>query len=490
MKEVIKNKEGKLKSPLKETIKAKAKDGVKIVAGLAFLGAGVSADLGCVNIGTKNVINGETTPGITSTNPDYDRLGIKRLDIAPQAPCSPCAKSETTIYTPSSTETKDGQAIYFNAGEIKNVPAGTIISGDVEVNGQVLYDNNENTALVVKLLNGGSVRAPWGASGLENIPGNVLDQKAEEIAQQIRNTRPNTTVQIVGYDGQIVNPGYRSNYPRTHETPVYPSNTVENGQAVSLSSGETKNVPAGTIISGDVEVNGQVLYDNNENTALVVKLLNGGSVRAPWGASGLENIPGNVLDQKAEEIAQQIRNTRPGVDVQVRTFDGQYVNPNYQPWTHERPIYNQNYSAIEVRAGETYYLKNDRISLIVGDTRIINRGGTILINKNDGNSGTGQIVASDGEGIRVESNYGYSVIELPREYYMTDATVIEIVNSERNKIAYTGKIVKIYATDGENVMIDGFINGKPVGDYPIKDSKSHQYYWWQFWKNWHNWNRR
>jgi hypothetical protein len=369
MKEVIKNKEGKLKSPLKETIKAKAKDGVKIVAGLAFLGAGVSADLGCVNIGTKNVINGETTPGITSTNPDYDRLGIKRLDIAPQAPCSPCAKSETTIYTPSSTETKDGQAIYFNAGEIKNVPAGTIISGDVEVNGQVLYDNNENTALVVKLLNGGSVRAPWGASGLENIPGNVLDQKAEEIAQQIRNTRP-------------------------------------------------------------------------------------------------------------------------GVDVQVRTFDGQYVNPNYQPWTHERPIYNQNYSAIEVRAGETYYLKNDRISLIVGDTRIINRGGTILINKNDGNSGTGQIVASDGEGIRVESNYGYSVIELPREYYMTDATVIEIVNSERNKIAYTGKIVKIYATDGENVMIDGFINGKPVGDYPIKDSKSHQYYWWQFWKNWHNWNRR
>lgn len=490
-----------MKKEIIKNIGAKAKESIKslkgnktIIRGLGVAGlvtTGVVADAGCININTCDSAAKSTTQISQDTKSYYDSIGIKvagsekYVTQTPSTPCSTCPKTETPVYPSNNTE-NNGQAIYFNAGEIKNVPAGTIISGDIEVNGQVLYDNNENTALVVKLLNGASVKAPWGASGLENIPGNVLDQKAEEIAQQIRNTRPNTTVQIVGYDGQIVNPGYRSNYPRTHETPVYPSNTVENGQAVSLSSGETKNVPAGTIVSGDIEVNGQRLYDDNEYTAIVVQLPNGGNVRAPWGASGLENIPANLLGQKAQELAQQIRNTRPGVDVQVITFDSQNPNPGYpiypiyqKPWLgqYETSPYNTDkYPTTVMNRGGVYNLEDNAIYVVVGDTIITDRWNNKIVER-DNLDRTGQIAIVKRNGTVVQAPDGGTLIKLPNYTYIKDVNVRTLVNREWHRMMENGRNPLVYLIDGNSVMLKGYTNGEPNRYYPTTDPEPNPYWW-------------
>jgi len=358
-KEAIKNIKTKAKESLKSLKGNKTALRILGITGIAL--TGVAADAGCVNIGANNAINDETRPVATTTDSNFAKLGIKRLDVGivtpsnviPQAPYAPYTKSETTIYaTPSSTEIKDGQAIYFSAGEVKNVPAGTVLSGDIEANEQVLYDNDEHTALVVKLPNGGNVRAQWGASGLINIPNNILDQKAEEIAQGIRSTRS-------------------------------------------------------------------------------------------------------------------------GVSVQIKTFDGQNVNPQ-QPWTHEGPVNNQNYPINEVGSGGTYYLKNDRVSIVVGDTKVISRDDGILVEKNDGNALTGQIVISKRGDVKIEAPWGATVIELP--YNLTYDQIRNYANQKWLEMVHSGKRPIMVQINEGSVTIGAIRNGKYDYYWPNVDPQPNTYY--------------
>ena len=367
-KEAIKNFKTKAKESLRSLKGNKTALSILGVTGIAL--TGVAADAGCVNIGTNNAINDGTRPTAIATDSNFDKLGIKRLDLGesniqtkvqatPQTPCSSCERkveTQKSYYPSAETSNNNGQFVSFSAGEVKNVPAGTIISGDIEVNGQVLYDNDENTALVVELPNSASVRAPWGASGTENVPSNVLDQKAEEMAQQIRNTRPNVTVQIVRYqDGQTVNPGYQTNYlPRTNEA------TINNDFAVK-----------------------------------------------------------------------------------------------------------------HVNAGERYYLRNDIVTIIVGDTRIVNRDNGQLVMYDDSDL-TGQIVVSKGYGITAEFPFAGDIIETTITSLM-DSAVIEAVNAQMDQMIQSGRTPIVSQIEGQSVILNGYDGSRPDYYWPNRDPRPNLY---------------
>lgn len=53
---------------------------------------------------------------------------------------------------------------------------------------------------------------------------------------------------------------------------------------VPMAAGDSREFPAGTVISGDIAVNGQNLFDSSESSALVVTLTGEAVVAAPYGA--------------------------------------------------------------------------------------------------------------------------------------------------------------------------------------------------------------
>lgn len=75
---------------------------------------------------------------------------------------------------------------------------------------------------------------------------------------------------------------------------------VAQSESVELAAGEMTNVAAFWTCSGDIEVNGEKLYDSNADTALVVYFENPGSVYAQWGAICTEG------DHRDELNAQKV----------------------------------------------------------------------------------------------------------------------------------------------------------------------------------------
>lgn len=70
-----------------------------------------------------------------------------------------------------------------------------------------------------------------------------------------------------------------------------------------LPQGETKTLPANSVIEGDIIVNGQPLYDSNQNTGLIVETTTSISVTSPYGASYRE-FPDNTM-AKQNVVSQE-----------------------------------------------------------------------------------------------------------------------------------------------------------------------------------------
>lgn len=79
---------------------------------------------------------------------------------------------------------------------------------------------------------------------------------------------------------------------------------AQGSETVKLAIGEMTNVAAFWTCSGDIEVNGEKLYDSNADTALIVYLESPASVYAQWGATC---VKGDHRDEMREQIVAKGR---------------------------------------------------------------------------------------------------------------------------------------------------------------------------------------
>lgn len=150
------------------------------------------------------------------------------------------------------------------ANETYDVPAGCNVKGDVSVADQRLYDDDPATGLIVSCPHGCNITAPFGANV---TPRTVDDLKTEMLSSGCGSKC--TDVKVV-----VIDPTNGS------------SATVYNCGG-ELSPGETRTIPAGCIIVGDVVVNGNLqkpVGRNNNNVGYVQKLTADTTVTSPWGA--------------------------------------------------------------------------------------------------------------------------------------------------------------------------------------------------------------
>lgn len=161
------------------------------------------------------------------------------------------------------------------AGQIEVLPKGSVISGDVKVNGTFMSDNVETTGAVVKLTQKATVEAPYGADA--RYGEDCLT--AEEVAAADMEANPHfTTVDVVEAPGSV------QGQPKVAPREKSGTQTDLTCTDVPMDQGQTENLPAGTVISGDIMVNGVFVADHVENTGLVTELTQAASVTAPYGA--------------------------------------------------------------------------------------------------------------------------------------------------------------------------------------------------------------
>lgn len=88
--------------------------------------------------------------------------------------------------------------------------------------------------------------------------------------------------------------------------PVLPAPEPPAADHFVISPGETRDVPANWTCSGDIVINGDQKYDDDEKTALILYLTQAAAVKAPFGASCMagdqrqyfrDRLPGKTLQQ-------------------------------------------------------------------------------------------------------------------------------------------------------------------------------------------------
>jgi hypothetical protein len=197
--------------------------------------------------------------------------------------------STSTTSTGSSTSTtaaQDCAVTTIAAGQTKTVPAGSVLDGDVKVNGTALYDNDPATALRVVFNESATVSAEWGAS---YVPSGceVAASAGLTVKMWPSGSTATTTLSNV----------HNVTATTASSTSTTASSTVTADTCVAqIANGQTLRVKAGCHVQGDVQIDGVAKYDNAQETGLIVVLTKDADVKAPWGASVSS---ANVEDIKA-----------------------------------------------------------------------------------------------------------------------------------------------------------------------------------------------
>ncbi len=103
--------------------------------------------------------------------------------------------------------------------------------------------------------------------------------------------RPEATATVVGA-------------PRPEATVLRPKQ-IKTREWIDLKPGDTVTLKKGTLVSGDVWVNGIPMHDRIANTGLTVELNEDAQVTAPYGATALELIPGTDREAEIERLNKE-----------------------------------------------------------------------------------------------------------------------------------------------------------------------------------------
>lgn len=163
----------------------------------------------------------------------------------------------------------------LHPGETWTVPGCWTCVGDIVAEGQRLYDDREETGLIVYFTKPATITAPYGANCL------VGDHRIDKEIEQ------KETGCVGGCKESIIKiwPLVMPTPIPCAEAPTPTEEKVEPGKI--LVAGEKWTVPIGWTCSGDIVVwpGGLfALYDDLADTGLVVDFAKSAKIHAPWGA--------------------------------------------------------------------------------------------------------------------------------------------------------------------------------------------------------------
>ena len=183
---------------------------------------------------------------------------------------------------------------HLEKNEVYQTHRGCTAKGDVEMSSSQsgpwtkLYDDKAETGLLVTCVQEPCwVTTPFGANV---TPRTVDDLKAEELRVGCGSSCKEVIVKTWPLDGG--SPLAPAPAPPVVRPPVVVTDQCD----VSLPKGTKATVPAGCVVSGDVSVNGKVLFDSDQNTGLVVVMKAAAEVFAPYGASVTNADPNDVVN--------------------------------------------------------------------------------------------------------------------------------------------------------------------------------------------------
>lgn len=204
----------------------------------------------------------------------------------------------TTTTNGSSTSTtaaRDCAVTTIASGQTKNVPSGSVLDGDVKVNGTALYDNDSATALRVVFNESASVSAEWGASYVKS--GCETAAAANVTVKMWPSGSTATTTTSATHN--MTNSTSATATTATSTSTTASSTVTADTCVAQIANGQTLRVKAGCHVQGDVQVDGVAKYDNAQETGLIVVLTKDADVKAPWGASvssaAVEDIKASMM---------------------------------------------------------------------------------------------------------------------------------------------------------------------------------------------------
>lgn len=279
---------------------------------LAFVASACRAPVVEVNNPGRIIINGRDVTGQTLT------IGTPKPSEAPGRPRTPTRPQpkEAVKFEPYTyTELKKGDIFYAEPGDI--------VVGDLVINGRVdTYDREENTGLISKLPHGGKVYAFENAgSVLHPNLGADVRSIIEQQEREMREAHPeikSVTIQTVPGD-RLQGQTDEATRTQTSGLTGHEISNVNRKSSTAIKEGETRSIPAGTIMRIDGTVNGVRLHDvhdGSERTGAEIIFEVGASLYANYAGSGLTGLPidTDTLNQEADKQALASFEANPNFD--------------------------------------------------------------------------------------------------------------------------------------------------------------------------------
>lgn len=180
---------------------------------------------------------------------------------------------------PKPVEAQRGPGYDFTlkAGESRTLGPNCGISGDIAVNGTPVHDGDYLSALVTAL----------------HIKADVTPGKDTDAVSGRCYTGPNASADMNGWvEDQIARNDAKGRFSRTDRIDIAAKQFQTQDQVkgtctddFEMESGETRYLPAGTVVKGDFHFNGEKINDDKAHTGLIGVLKQGGTVHAPEGVN-------------------------------------------------------------------------------------------------------------------------------------------------------------------------------------------------------------
>lgn len=214
-------------------------------------------------------------------------------------------------------ELKPGQKIELKESDFTGGQL-TVVKGDIQVNGFATHDNDPKTGDMIIIGSPATVAAKWGANVTVKLDeANLVDfvKYNTGLMKQRGCEGGCDEVRLMRFDGKTLTRITVDQLGGTTATqkPGKGASVEAKGDAcvdVTLKAGDTHTTKAPGFVNGDVIVDGTRLFDDNENTALIVRLnKTGTAINAPYGAN-FHCFPGEDEQTIAKALGDSIKETQ------------------------------------------------------------------------------------------------------------------------------------------------------------------------------------
>lgn len=230
--------------------------------------------------------------------------------------------------------------VTLKRGQSVDVGPNDYFMGDGAINGTFVADSNSETADILDFQTGTRLTATYpGDLRRADVGENKGKLVWDAIAEKLGEGYKKVFLRTYGPDGKVTIEAFTTKAdvdrarkqtfkaaPEIFRTPEgtqrdsrifnnQPTETLRpQGTPIGINQFETRNMPAGTVVSIDGTVYGQQLFDNSERTGSEIIFAENADLYANYAGGGLTGLQNNMLNQIAEEKARESFQSRSELD--------------------------------------------------------------------------------------------------------------------------------------------------------------------------------